>query len=204
MKSVVLFPSLRRFFFGPDNPWLNFTLYSAHRDSWGCGGAKCTDFYGYPFLIFIYVFLSVLGLRFWVAFFSHCAKREPLWLQRAGSSLPWLLLSWSMGSRVHGLGCSAACGIVPDEGSNPRLLHWGWVLYCWATRGALNACSGHLTPRWSFGSLSKHFSVLCFSCMCTSFRLSFTCNLTILALCALSSDSVFSFGPWSHMPWVIV
>ena len=124
MKSVVLFPSLRRFFFGPDNPWLNFTLYSAHRDSWGCGGAKCTDFYGYPFLIFIYVFLSVLGLHFWVAFFSRCAKRGPLWLQRVGSSLPWLLLSRSMGSRVHGLGCSAACGIVPDEGSNPRLLHW--------------------------------------------------------------------------------
>ena len=126
MKSVILFPSLRRFFFGPDNPWLDFTLYSAHRDSWGCGGAKCTDFYGYPFFLknFYLCVLSVLGLRFWVAFFSRCGKRGPLWLRRVGFSLPWLLLLRSMCSRVHGLSCSAACGIVPDEGSNPRLLHW--------------------------------------------------------------------------------
>ena len=25
---------------------------------------------------------------------------------------------------AHGLGCSEACGIFPDQGSNPRLLHW--------------------------------------------------------------------------------
>jgi len=25
---------------------------------------------------------------------------------------------------VHGLSCSAACGIFPDWGSNPCLLHW--------------------------------------------------------------------------------
>ena len=25
---------------------------------------------------------------------------------------------------VHGLSCSAACGIFPDQGSNPCLLHW--------------------------------------------------------------------------------
>ena len=25
---------------------------------------------------------------------------------------------------VHGLSCSAACGIFLDEGSNPCLLHW--------------------------------------------------------------------------------
>ena len=33
---------------------------------------------------------------------------------------------WSTGSVVvaHGLGCSAACGIFPDQGSNPCPLHW--------------------------------------------------------------------------------
>ena len=25
---------------------------------------------------------------------------------------------------VHGLSCSAACGILPDQGSNPCPLHW--------------------------------------------------------------------------------
>ena len=25
---------------------------------------------------------------------------------------------------AHGLSCSAACGIFPDQGSNPRPLHW--------------------------------------------------------------------------------
>lgn len=67
---------LRRFFFGPDNPWLEFTLYSAHRDSWGCEGAKRTDFYGYPFLknfywrVFVCAgpsFLSGLFLWLWQA-----------------------------------------------------------------------------------------------------------------------------------------
>ena len=41
------------------------------------------------------------------------------------------LLLWSTGSRcagsavvAHGPSCSAACGILPDQGSNPRPLHW--------------------------------------------------------------------------------
>ena len=25
---------------------------------------------------------------------------------------------------AHGLGCSGACEIFPDQGSNPGLLHW--------------------------------------------------------------------------------
>ena len=33
---------------------------------------------------------------------------------------------WSTDSAVvaHGLGCTVACGIVPRQRSNPRLLHW--------------------------------------------------------------------------------
>ena len=32
---------------------------------------------------------------------------------------------WSTGSAVvHGLRCSTACGIFPDQGLNPCLLHW--------------------------------------------------------------------------------
>ena len=49
----------------------------------------------------------------------------------AGLSLPRPLLLQSTGSRrsgsvvvAHGPSCSAACGIFPDQGSNPCPLHW--------------------------------------------------------------------------------
>ena len=52
-------------------------------------------------------------------------------LQCAGFSLSWLLLLWSTGSTrtgsvavAHGPSCSVACGIFPDQGSNPCPLHW--------------------------------------------------------------------------------
>ena len=49
----------------------------------------------------------------------------------AGLSPSRPLLLWSTGSRragsvivAHGPSCSAACGIFPDQGSNPCPLHW--------------------------------------------------------------------------------
>ena len=33
-------------------------------------------------------------------------------------------LEQSLRSCSHRLGCTAACGIFPDQGSNPRLLQW--------------------------------------------------------------------------------
>ena len=49
----------------------------------------------------------------------------------AGLSLSWPLLLWSTGSRrtgsvvvAHGLSCSVACGIFPNQGLNPCPLHW--------------------------------------------------------------------------------
>ena len=48
-----------------------------------------------------------------------------------GLSLSWPLLLRSTGSRragsvvvAHGPSCSVACGIFPDQGSNPCPLHW--------------------------------------------------------------------------------
>ena len=37
---------------------------------------------------------------------------------------------------AQGLSCSVACGILPDKGLNPCLLHWRRILYHWATRKA--------------------------------------------------------------------
>ena len=49
----------------------------------------------------------------------------------AGFSLQWLLLLQSTGSKrmssvveAHRLGCSAACGMFPDQGLNSCFLHW--------------------------------------------------------------------------------
>ena len=65
------------------------------------------------------------GLSLVVASGGHSSSRC------AGLSLSWPLLLRSTGSRragsvvvAHGPSCSAACGILPDQGSNPCPLHW--------------------------------------------------------------------------------
>ena len=51
--------------------------------------------------------------------------RGPQQLRLVGSRVQDQQL-WCTGSVVvaHGLSCSTACGIFPDQGSNPRPLHW--------------------------------------------------------------------------------
>ena len=57
----------------------------------------------------------------------QCAGFSPqgllLWSTDFGHRLRQL---WCSGSVVvtHGLSCPTACGILPDQGSNPCLLHW--------------------------------------------------------------------------------
>ena len=65
------------------------------------------------------------GLSLVVASGDHSSSRC------AGLSLLRPLLLWSTGSRragsvivAHGPSCSAACGIFPDQCSNPCPLHW--------------------------------------------------------------------------------
>ena len=84
------------------------------------------------FYLFIYfnfwlcwVFVSVRGLSLAVASGGHSSSRC------AGLSLSRPLLLRSTGSRrtgsvvvAHGPSCSTACGIFPDQGSNPYPLHW--------------------------------------------------------------------------------
>ena len=72
-----------------------------------------------------WVFVSVRELSLVAASGGHSSSRC------AGLSLSRPLLLRSTGSRragpvvvAHGLSCSAACGIFPDQGSNPCALHW--------------------------------------------------------------------------------
>ena len=88
--------------------------------------------------LFLFFFFN-LFIYFWLCWVSVSVHRLSLVvasrgyssLRCAGFSLSWLLLLWSTGSRhagsvvvVHGLSCSVACGIFPDQGSNPCPLHW--------------------------------------------------------------------------------
>ena len=87
-----------------------------------------TALYLFIFLIYFWlcwVFVSVRGLSLVVASGGHPSSRC------AGLLLSRPLLLRSTGSRragsvivAHGLSCSAACGIFPDQGSNPCPLHW--------------------------------------------------------------------------------
>ena len=77
------------------------------------------------YLWLCWVFVSVRGLSPVAAGGGHSSSRC------AGLSLLRPLLLRSTGSRragsaivAHGPSCSAACGIFPDQGSNPCPLHW--------------------------------------------------------------------------------
>ena len=85
------------------------------------------------FLNTFYLFVYWLGLCSCVETFSSCSELGLLSGCRARFSLQWLLLLQSESSRAprlqavalrlssvaHGLSCSAACGILPDQGSTP-------------------------------------------------------------------------------------
>ena len=84
--------------------------------------------YFYYLLIYFWlcwVFVSVQGLSLVAASGGHSSSRC------AGLSLSRSLLLRSTSSRrsgsvvvAHGPSCSTACGIFPDQGSNPCPLHW--------------------------------------------------------------------------------
>ena len=89
------------------------------------------------FLNFIYI-QAALGLCCCALAFSSCGERGLLFvvvrglliavasLVEHGLQARGLQQMWCAGSVVwaHGLSCSAACGIFPDQGSNPCPLHW--------------------------------------------------------------------------------
>ena len=81
--------------------------------------------YFYIYFWLCWVFASVQGLSPVAASGGHSSSRC------VGLSLSRPLLLWSTGSRcagsvvvAHGPSCSTACGIFPDQGSNPCPLRW--------------------------------------------------------------------------------
>ena len=102
----------------------------------------CSFFFFFNLFIYFWlcwVFVSVQGLSLVVASGGHSSS----WC--AGLSLSRPLLLRSTGSRctgsavvAHGPSCSAACGIFPDQGSNPFPCIGRQILNHCATREALD------------------------------------------------------------------
>ena len=92
-----------------------------------------TLFFNFFFKIFIYLFIySCVGSSFLCEGFLQL-RRAGATLHRGARASHYCGLScWrSTGSRragsvivAHGPSCSAACGILPDQGSNPCPLRW--------------------------------------------------------------------------------
>ena len=81
--------------------------------------------------LFIYLFLAVLGLRFCARAFSSCGEWGPLFIAVCGPLtvvaspvVEHRLQTRRLSSVAHGPGRSTACGIFPDQGSNPCALRW--------------------------------------------------------------------------------
>ena len=93
----------------------------------GCSSVSFIISFKYLFIYYFWlcwVFVTVQGLSLVAASGGHSSSRC------AGLSLSWPLSLRSTSSRragsvivAHGPSRSAACGIFPDQGSNPRPLH---------------------------------------------------------------------------------
>ena len=106
-------------------------------------------------MLFIYLFLAVLGLRFVQGLSlvavsgghpsSRCGDHSSS--RCTGLSLSWPLPLRGTGSRragsvvvAHGPSCSVACGIFPDQGSNPCPLYWQADSQPLRHQGSPNCC----------------------------------------------------------------
>ena len=125
-------------------------------------------FFNFIYLWLCWVFVSVRGLSLVAASGGHSSSRC------AGLSLSQPLLLRSTGSRgagsaivAHGPSRAAACGIFPDQGSNPCPLHWQAdsqpLRHQGSPKGAwsLNHCTTRGVPKEiNFQSPSFKFSIV--------------------------------------------
>ena len=100
--------------------------------------------------------------------FSGCSRRA------AGVAAPSL---WNASSAValHGFSCSAACGIFPNQGSNPRSLHWQADSYPLDHKGSPAGCylkGDHMHYHYHFSILLAKGNPLRFLILCYHFSCS--------------------------------
>ena len=74
------------------------------------------------FILFIYLFIFINKfIYFWLRWVFVAERGLSLVVAIEGYSLLWCVGSVVV---VHGLSCSVAYGVFPDQGSNPCPLHW--------------------------------------------------------------------------------
>ena len=120
------------------------------------------SFFIYFYLWLCWVFVSVQGLSLVVASGGHSS------LQCAGLSLSRSLLLRSTGSRragsvivAHRPSCSAACGIFPDQGSNPCPLHWQADSQPLCHQGSPTWGTSFLGINYLMFWINKHYTLTC-------------------------------------------
>ena len=119
-KSSLSFFFFFFFFFSRRHPFLVSQCFVLFVWLFGC----FLNLFLFIYFWLYWVFVSVWGLSLVAASGGHSSSRC------MGLSLSWPLLLWSTGSRhagsvvvAHGPSCSVACGVFPDQGSNPCRLH---------------------------------------------------------------------------------
>ena len=93
-----------------------------------CLGSEFFFFFKRKVILNLFIYLFIY---FWLCWVFVSVWGLSLVAASGGHSLSWPLLLWSTGSRragsvvvAHGPSCSVACGIFPDQGSNPCPPHW--------------------------------------------------------------------------------
>ena len=79
--------------------------------------------------LFVYFSFGTAGSLLLHRLFSSCSERRLLsrcgvWASHWGGFSCFRIQVLGLYTVVHRLSCSKACGIFPDQGSNPCLLHW--------------------------------------------------------------------------------
>ena len=119
----------------------------------------------------------MLGLRFCASAFSSCGKRGPLFIAVRGPLLLRNTGSRTAGSVIvaHGPSCLAACGIFPDQGSNPYPLHWQADSQPLCHQGSPGAIFNFI---FHWKSLPQHSKIMSYSESICTIRI----NIAVLSL----------------------
>lgn len=141
--------------------------------------------------------------------FSGSGERGDALVVELRPSLQWLLLLQSVGSgaqqSVHGLRCSAVCGVFPGQGLNPCLRHWQvgslplstmepqtllccrllsltchWVHY---TEHAAHQCDWQFAPFHSFHAGLSPLLTTCWFSVSTTLFLFYVCSFGFFCFC---------------------